>query len=136
MHTLDKGDQWIHMRVHKVDTGASFCLTIVYGFNTSVERGPMWRKLHQIVLSINEPWLIKGDFNSLLNFADKQGGQPVLPGDLMDFRECVAHCKVQDMLSNEAFLPGPIANPKIDAYIQRLTVLLLMTCGYETFLML
>lgn len=53
---------------------------------------------------MREPWLIGGDFNSLLNFSDKQGGQPVLSTDLQDFKDCVHYCRVQDMRSNGAFI--------------------------------
>lgn len=52
---------------------------------------------------MREPWLIGGDFNSRLNSSKRQGGQSVLPAELLDFIECDTKCQVQDMLSRGVF---------------------------------
>lgn len=35
-----------------------------------------WSSLNQISISISEPWLILGDFNSIISQAEKNGGNP------------------------------------------------------------
>lgn len=100
---IDTGAQWMHLRVLMKDKGFSFGMTVVYGFNTAVERLPLWAAIKRLAITMTEPWVIGGDFNSMLTLSDKQGGQMVLPSDIQDFKECVTHCQLQDMLSKGAF---------------------------------
>lgn len=45
----------------------------------------MWEGLHQIVETIDLPWLIIGDFNSSFSPANKQGGMDVISYATNDF---------------------------------------------------
>lgn len=49
-------------------------LTVVYDSNNMEERKELWKNLLKIGNSINEPWCICGDFNTLVNTKDTVGG--------------------------------------------------------------
>lgn len=62
--------QLVHCYVE--DKGSRFAsfMTFVYGYNTSIGRKDIWKKLNGIHHNINEPWVILGDFNTGLSMTD------------------------------------------------------------------
>lgn len=41
----------------------------------------------------NDPWIVMGDFNSVLNL-DERIGAPVRTSELQPFKDCVMQCKL------------------------------------------
>lgn len=64
-----------------------FLLTMVYGMNSRVERKELWKFLEMLTMGCNDPWLVMGDFNSILNLDDRKGGSPV----------CVTTCELLEL---------------------------------------
>ncbi|KAM3395140.1 hypothetical protein P3S68_004145 [Capsicum galapagoense] len=52
-------------------------------------RRTLWDELEHMAPGVNQPWLITGDFNSLLSPEDRQAGAPVTPADTQEFTDCV-----------------------------------------------
>ncbi|KAJ4843082.1 hypothetical protein Tsubulata_019141 [Turnera subulata] len=57
--------QFIHARIEK--DNCSTLLTHVYGFPQPRWRQYLWQNLQALASSINEPWLLSGDFNAILS---------------------------------------------------------------------
>lgn len=53
----------------------SFLVTFVYGYPDKQKRKSLWDRLNQIALPIAEPWVLLGDFNSVLSPDEKRGGR-------------------------------------------------------------
>jgi len=77
--------------VHQFRFYASF----VYRLNTVTARRSLWTDLRN--WSPNSPWLILGDFNSLLSQADKHHGEPVSNYETADFRQCCSDLGLTDL---------------------------------------
>jgi len=41
---------------------------------------------------LGSPWIVGGSFNSLVKLDEKNGGDPVLMGEIKDFMDCVDTC--------------------------------------------
>ncbi|XP_015169932.1 uncharacterized protein [Solanum tuberosum] len=80
-------EQYIHGLVDINNT--QFQFTVVYGLHTISTRIPLWTAIHKMSSQINEPWLIMGDFNSILEQEDRIVGSQVQDAETKDFKECV-----------------------------------------------
>ncbi|XP_074314772.1 uncharacterized protein LOC141650377 [Silene latifolia] len=67
---LDVKTQSIHTKVLDKISGAVFWFTVVYGFNKSAERDPLWDSLRSYHRLLNGPWLVAGDFNCIMAIQD------------------------------------------------------------------
>jgi hypothetical protein len=81
----------IYSLVHQFRVYASF----VYGYNTVIARRTLWDDLRNWIP--NSPWLILGDFNSLLSQANKHHGEPVSNYETIDFRQCCSELGLTDL---------------------------------------
>ncbi|KAJ9535686.1 hypothetical protein OSB04_un001162 [Centaurea solstitialis] len=95
---IDMNSQCLHAQVRVRGLDMMFLATFVYGANRSVERQLLWselRKFHAIVG--DKPWVLSGDFNSLLFPHDALGGSSLRNSDMMDFFDCVEAIEVFDL---------------------------------------
>ncbi|KAH9788525.1 reverse transcriptase domain-containing protein [Citrus sinensis] len=65
--------QFIHFKISKNKNFVSW-ITAVYASPNPMVRKQLWNHLDSLALSVKEPWLIGGDFNSILYASEKQGG--------------------------------------------------------------
>lgn len=71
-------DQFMHCKI-TVDNLAFYC-TFVYAYNCAEQRVCLWEKLLTVSGSCSDPWILLGDFNSMLYPTEKQkGGVLVTP---------------------------------------------------------
>lgn len=67
-----------HQMVHCIvkDKGSDFSceLTFIYGYNTIVDRKELWDQLKSLNNNIKVPWLVMGDFNTMLSVNDRLNG--------------------------------------------------------------
>ncbi|XP_011016272.1 PREDICTED: uncharacterized protein LOC105119785, partial [Populus euphratica] len=92
---LDVSAQGLHVlissRVHQFSIYATF----VYGFNTLLARRTLWSDLRN--WNPNSPWIILGDFNSVLSQDDKHNGEAVSTYETADFRQCCSDLGLIDL---------------------------------------
>lgn len=89
--------QIIHCFVKPKSINESFHYTFVYAFNANSERIiPLWNDLMALSVSINDPWIVMGDFNCILE-AKERIGAAVTWKDMADFRDCIKKCGLYDM---------------------------------------
>ena len=96
-------DQFIHGEATHLPTGKCFLISFIYRRNLVEQRLPLWESLMSISNSINDPWCVLGDFNSILNQGDRIGGTIVTEGKTKDFAECIHYCGLQEFSFDGAF---------------------------------
>ncbi|KAJ6973806.1 hypothetical protein NC653_033972 [Populus alba x Populus x berolinensis] len=92
---LDFSAQGLHVLIYSLVHQFKFYASFVYGFNTVIARRTLWNDLRN--WSPSSPWLILGDFNSLLSQADKHHGEPVSNYETTDFRQCCSDLGLTDL---------------------------------------
>lgn len=80
--------QIIHAEVTDIAGHSQFLYTAVYGLHTIEDRKSLWSNLVAIGTNAS-PWIVTGDFNSLLTYEDRVNGNPVTEAELRDFNECI-----------------------------------------------
>ena len=92
---LDFSAQGLHVLISSLVHQSKFYASFVYGFNTIIARRTLWDDLRN--WSPNSPWLILGDFNSLLSQSDKHRGELVSSYETSDFRQCCSDLGLSDL---------------------------------------
>ncbi|XP_074290504.1 uncharacterized protein LOC141617219 [Silene latifolia] len=59
------------MRVIEVATNTKFCVSMVYAVNDLKGRHELWDQLTTFATHVTEPWLVCGDFNCVLSYAER-----------------------------------------------------------------
>nr|TKS17481.1 hypothetical protein D5086_0000013050 [Populus alba] len=95
LNLLASSAQSLHFSVTSLISQVNFMLTFVYGFNTIVARRLLWGELRQY--SSISPWMVLGDFNSVLSSADKHNGEAVSLYEITDFRACCSDLGLHDV---------------------------------------
>ncbi|XP_070038219.1 uncharacterized protein [Nicotiana tomentosiformis] len=80
-------NQYIQAAISFSNTALTFYFTVIYGLHTVHDRKELWRKLREIEIRQQEPWLVMGDFNAILEVEDKVHGNMVQDHEIRDFRE-------------------------------------------------
>lgn len=74
----------------------NFIVTFVYGDNYYVTRKELWDSIDAFASFNVKPWVLLGDFNSLLGPSEKVGGSPIQPCRY-DFSRCVQSSQLLDL---------------------------------------
>ncbi|XP_075103713.1 uncharacterized protein LOC142178282 [Nicotiana tabacum] len=74
---MNQSAQAMHCDVRGRKNQMNCLMTVSYGFNIIEVRKPMWVHLQNLATQIIKPWLIWGDFNSVLNVQERLHGNPV-----------------------------------------------------------
>ncbi|XP_074293396.1 uncharacterized protein LOC141620420 [Silene latifolia] len=85
----------INMRVTEIATSITFCVSMVYAFNDLNGRKGLGGQLGLFAATIQEPWLVCGDFNCVLSYAERLGGV-TCDQEIDDFQGCVSRCNLAD----------------------------------------
>ena len=94
---LHSSAQGIHVMVTSLVQQFCFAATFIYGFNTIAARRGLWEDLRRWETA--SPWLLLGDFNSVLSQEDKHNGELVSTYETTDFRECCSDLGIADLNS-------------------------------------
>lgn len=60
----------------------------------------LWEELKIIVDTMNEAWLVSGDFNDIASLDEKKGGVKVSICKCNIFKECINNCKLLDLVAS------------------------------------
>ncbi|XP_048493226.1 uncharacterized protein LOC125493756 [Beta vulgaris subsp. vulgaris] len=71
---------------------------MVYGMNDAQERLLLWLDLQRISKGVTGAWLVGGDFNNVLHLNERIGS-PVTLDEVMDFRQCLRNCELQEQVT-------------------------------------
>ncbi|XP_016479310.1 uncharacterized protein LOC107800622 [Nicotiana tabacum] len=86
---LMTGSQIVHCQVKDKGSQFSCHTTFVYSFNTVSCRKKIWQHLRLINTTMTEPWIVLGDFNTILTTNDRINGALVQQAEMQDFQDCV-----------------------------------------------
>lgn len=87
--------QLIHCKVFIRAHNCEVLLTIVYGLHSIEARRPLWDDL--VKVASNQPWLVCGDFNAVLDVDDRISGADVTDYECRDFKLCLADAGLQEI---------------------------------------
>jgi len=99
----------IHSSLHYIDTkikakGRTFYSTFLYGEPDRTKRLQIWNALQELSSSREGPWFITGDFNDIVNSAEKSGGPDRPEGSFTDLRSFMSSCDLYDLKHTGNFL--------------------------------
>ncbi|KAH0760993.1 hypothetical protein KY290_017066 [Solanum tuberosum] len=74
-----------------------FRVTVVYARCSALERLELWEDLENIANQSNSPWMVGGDFNTVVDESEKSGGLPVSQQETVDFAHCINAFSLNDL---------------------------------------
>ncbi|XP_049389010.1 uncharacterized protein LOC125853369 [Solanum stenotomum] len=92
----DTGQQ-LTVNFKKRGTNDIFSVTTVYARCSALEKLELWESLEDIAGSMQKPWLVGGDFNTIRNDSEKLGGLPVTHMKTIDFNQCISSCALNEL---------------------------------------
>jgi len=81
--------QQLTMQIQLRDMDDCFRVTAVYARCRALERLELWEDLEHIVAQPSSPWLVGGNFNTIVDELVKLGGLPVTQHEMADFAACI-----------------------------------------------
>ncbi|XP_074305124.1 uncharacterized protein LOC141640122 [Silene latifolia] len=102
VHVLKYDAQFVHALVTERCSLAQFYITMVYAFNDGSERRDLWMKLELLHSAIAGPWVVAGDFNTVINPLERLGGN-TKQSDMDEFIDRIANCGLTDIHTTGAF---------------------------------
>ncbi|XP_042003901.1 uncharacterized protein LOC121752878 [Salvia splendens] len=94
----DDSDQVLHGRFTSPRLESHIYVSAVYAKCSRSERYLLWDKLREIVaLTDGTPWLIGGDFNTILSPHDRAGSDTNRQDEMVDFAETIEDCRLLDL---------------------------------------
>jgi hypothetical protein len=91
-----KNFQYIHLRV-KYPNGDWWFFTPIYASPIETKRNTLWNDMKQLARNINDPWLLAGDFNDIVNADEKRGGAVASIRKCNIFKDRIDACKLIDL---------------------------------------
>ncbi|KAL0286507.1 UNVERIFIED_CONTAM: hypothetical protein Sradi_7146000 [Sesamum radiatum] len=87
---LEDGPQHIHCRALNKRLHTRCLITVVYGDYDIIPRRELWSTLRTLSTGIlDEPWLILGDFNAVIDDSEVCGRAADTSASMADFRNCI-----------------------------------------------
>ncbi|XP_057478776.1 uncharacterized protein LOC130766093 [Actinidia eriantha] len=104
LQILECSEEVIHcLAVCKV-TNSKISISFVYAFNTIVGRRSLWTNLDRFNEMLNDPWLVLGDFNNVLNIDERSNGHPATQYEIKNFQQCCNNLGLIDTVYSGAHL--------------------------------
>ncbi|KAH0705857.1 hypothetical protein KY285_010386 [Solanum tuberosum] len=79
------------------DTNAHVKVTVVYARCSALERLELWEDLEEIAYNTFCPWMVEGDFNTIIDVSEKLGGLPVSQTEVEDFVQYINSCALSEI---------------------------------------
>ncbi|XP_041999996.1 uncharacterized protein LOC121749495 [Salvia splendens] len=94
---VDDSDQIIHGKYLCPWLPCSIMVSAVYAKCTRGERVALWDKMREISVNTEGmPWVIGGDFNTILSTRDRAGSDTNRQTEMIDFAEAIEDCRLLD----------------------------------------
>ena len=88
-------EQFLHLRLESNKWPKPFFVTAVYAKCDMVERRDLWAGLRLISVG-SSPWIVGGDFNTVLCPEERSGGATLSGIAMSDFHDTIADCGLTD----------------------------------------
>nr|XP_009597573.1 uncharacterized protein LOC104093526 [Nicotiana tomentosiformis] len=94
---IERSAQIIHGTVKLLHSNKEFQFSAVYGLHNVQDRKSLWDMLRDMEGQIMGPWLIMGDFNTILGAEDRVHGREVQDHETKDFRALMEDCSLTEL---------------------------------------
>ncbi|PKU63786.1 Putative ribonuclease H protein [Dendrobium catenatum] len=134
---ISSSPQYIH-GIISVGSLPPIFLTVIYAFNTVEERKHLWEAISSISNTLDQPWVIMGDFNCYRFESEKAGGSSSSNSRLGELNSIIFKCGVHDLSSTGLFYTWfnqRVENPihiKLDRVLVNNALLDLFPTAYYT----
>ncbi|GJZ37317.1 RNA-directed DNA polymerase, eukaryota, reverse transcriptase zinc-binding domain protein [Tanacetum coccineum] len=101
---ISQTDQVMHFEVNFSHDHRKQFVSFVYAKNFERDRKPLWRNLseHNMLVS-NEPWVVLGDFNVIMNTDECSNSFNIVDRDMDVFRRVLHSLELEDIVSYGMF---------------------------------
>ncbi|KAH0713632.1 hypothetical protein KY289_009591 [Solanum tuberosum] len=83
-------------------THSLFKITAMYARCSALDRLELWEDLELMANNTDCPWLVGGDFNTIMDESEKLGGLPVTQSEVEDFVQCMNVCALREIKFSES----------------------------------
>lgn len=90
-------EQQITLKLSMEEENLQFVTTLVYANYDRTERLQLWDSIYQLAKTMALPWLVGGDFNTVLSDEEKIGGLPVTSENCEEFAFCINFLELLDV---------------------------------------
>ncbi|XP_059315534.1 uncharacterized protein LOC132066189 [Lycium ferocissimum] len=97
VQVLAQEAQLIHCNVVNRQMQMECDMTIIYGYNTIEQRKELWDQLSRLSTQCSKPWILWGDFNTILYTQDRVYGAAISNAKIRDFSDCVQNLMVTEL---------------------------------------
>ena len=102
IHCLEFSNNWICARVQNLKSDLKFILINIYGPISHLGKKIVWDELSSIFHNYKDnPILVGGDFNTILNLEEKVGGSKHLSHSSSDFKTWIGKHNMIDVPMND-----------------------------------
>jgi len=105
LEILKVTDQLIHGKALQYNSNKQFYITMVYGMNQASQRQELWDDLQNLAPR-SEAWSIMGDFNAVLRWKDRIGGDIVTEHELMELKPLLEACELHEVHTMDPIILG------------------------------
>lgn len=98
-HILQKHPQVLHCKLKCKVSSFLSTVSFVYAANSLVSRREVWMNLVGFGETLQEPWLVLGDFNNVLKPGERCNGRDVSPYEIRNFVDCCSCLGLEDLQS-------------------------------------
>src|SRR5262249_45263837 len=89
-------EQFLHLYCSGPNGTVSFHVSVVYAKCNRFLRQQLWDGLRELHEDINDPWLVVGDFNTVLSPHERSGGNSFPTQSILDFQSMLHDCNLSD----------------------------------------
>ncbi|XP_060211737.1 uncharacterized protein LOC132639298 [Lycium barbarum] len=89
--------QMITCLIKNSSSNTDLFISSVYAKSKSVGREELWDHMRAFSSTISGPWIVCGDYNSILNAEEKLGGAPHRLKKSLPFLDCINDCGLTDL---------------------------------------
>ncbi|XP_052627262.1 uncharacterized protein LOC128133760 [Lactuca sativa] len=101
VNLIDLNDQVIHCKISFPSNNKYVFCSFVYAANNYIDRRVLWSSLkHFKDFVCDDPWIIGGDFNVMLNLNESTVGSFRFSRGMEDFHDCINCLEIQDINCN------------------------------------
>ncbi|KAJ9542753.1 hypothetical protein OSB04_029259 [Centaurea solstitialis] len=133
---LGMQEQVIHCQIRVKTSGTVFLASFVYGSNNITTRRILWddlKRFHSVAFI--QPWILMGDFNSVLLHEESLGGSSRRDSRMEEFVECVEALNVFDLRSVGCFFTWAQKPMAVGGILRKLDRVMVNSLFVDSFLL-